>query len=54
LADLLSSLEPVGAVERLSKAAVVLRQFARDDAPELLAAELRQRRLGNRPARIPL
>jgi DNA oxidative demethylase len=38
LADLLSSLEPVGAVERLSKAAVVLRQFARDDAPELLAA----------------
>jgi DNA oxidative demethylase len=38
MADLLSSLEPVQAVERLSKAAIVLRRFAREDAAELAAA----------------
>jgi alkylated DNA repair protein (DNA oxidative demethylase) len=38
LGDLLSSLEPVRAVERLSKAAVVLRGFASDMAAELAAA----------------
>ena len=36
--DLLSSLEPAPAVERLSDAAVVLRGFARDNAAELVAA----------------
>jgi DNA oxidative demethylase len=38
LADLLSSLEPALAVERLSGAAVVLRGFARDTATTLVAA----------------
>ena len=38
MANLLSSLEPVQAVERLSKAAIVLRRFAREDAAELVAA----------------
>jgi DNA oxidative demethylase len=38
LIDLLSSLEPVQAVERLSEAAVVLRGFARANAAELVAA----------------
>jgi alkylated DNA repair protein (DNA oxidative demethylase) len=38
LGDLLSSLEPVRAVERLSRAAVVLRGFASDMAAELAAA----------------
>jgi alkylated DNA repair protein (DNA oxidative demethylase) len=37
LADLLSSLEPAPAVERLSEAALVLRGFARDRAVELVA-----------------
>jgi DNA oxidative demethylase len=37
LADLLSSLEPARAVERLSEAAVVLRGFARDIAAALVA-----------------
>lgn len=36
--DLLSSLEPAQAVERLSEAAVVLRGFARANAAELVAA----------------
>ena len=36
--DLLSSLEPARAVERLSEAAVVLRGFARANAAELVAA----------------
>jgi alkylated DNA repair protein (DNA oxidative demethylase) len=38
LADLLSSLEPARAIERLSEAAVVLRGFAGNDAPQLIAA----------------
>jgi len=38
LIDLLSSLEPARAVERLSEAAVVLRGFARANAAELVAA----------------
>ena len=38
LGDLLSSLEPARAVERLSEAAVVLRGFARDMAARLVAA----------------
>jgi alkylated DNA repair protein (DNA oxidative demethylase) len=38
LIDLLSSLEPAQAVERLSEAAVVLRGFARANAAELVAA----------------
>src|SRR5262249_14551181 len=38
MADLLSSLEPVQAVDRLSEAAMVLRGFARDDVAELVAA----------------
>jgi DNA oxidative demethylase len=38
LADLLSSLEPAPAVERLSGAAIVLRGFARDKASELVGA----------------
>jgi alkylated DNA repair protein (DNA oxidative demethylase) len=38
LIDLLSSLEPVQAVERLSEAAVVLRGFARANAAEFVAA----------------
>jgi alkylated DNA repair protein (DNA oxidative demethylase) len=38
LADLLSSLEPAQAIERLSEAAVVLRGFARDKAAELVVA----------------
>jgi alkylated DNA repair protein (DNA oxidative demethylase) len=37
LGDLLSSLEPARAVERLSEAAVVLRGFARDTAARLIA-----------------
>lgn len=37
MSDLLSSLEPVRAVERLSEAAVVLRGFARDMAARLVA-----------------
>jgi DNA oxidative demethylase len=37
LGDLLSSLEPAPAVERLSEAAVVLRRFAKDMAAELVA-----------------
>ena len=38
MANLLSSLEPAPAVERLSEAAVVLRGFARDQAADLVAA----------------
>jgi alkylated DNA repair protein (DNA oxidative demethylase) len=38
LGDLLSSLEPARAVERLSEAAVVLRGFARETTAELLTA----------------
>ena len=38
MGDLLSSLEPARAVERLSEAAVVLRGFARDNEAELIAA----------------
>ena len=38
MGDLLSSLEPARAVERLSEAAVVLRGFARETTAELLAA----------------
>ncbi|MBV9553370.1 MAG: alpha-ketoglutarate-dependent dioxygenase AlkB, partial [Alphaproteobacteria bacterium] len=38
LADLLSSLEPAQAAERLSGAAVLLRGFARERATELIAA----------------
>jgi DNA oxidative demethylase len=38
MGDLLSSLEPAPAVERLSQAAVILRAFARDVAPTLVAA----------------
>jgi alkylated DNA repair protein (DNA oxidative demethylase) len=37
LTDLLSSLEPAEAIERLSEAAVVLRGFARDKAAALIA-----------------
>ena len=37
MGDLLSSLEPSPAVERLSEAAVVLRRFAKDMAAELVA-----------------
>ena len=37
MGDLLSSLEPAPAVERLSEAAVVLRRFAKDMAAELVA-----------------
>ncbi len=38
IADLLSSLDPAGAVERLGEAAVVLRGFARNQVAELVAA----------------